>query len=437
MILKNINKIYANSSYKKHALVDNSISFPNKGLIFISGKSGSGKSTLLNILGCIDRPNNGEFIINGINLNNLNDCELAKYRNSYFGFVFQEYNLIETLNVYDNVKIALDLKGEIQNAQITKSLNAVGLYNFERKKISECSGGEKQRISIARALIKNPNIILCDEPTGALDTENSNAIMTILKEISKKRLVIVVSHDTKLASVFADDVIELSDGKIVKNLAPIKKEASNAIKIQKSNLSLKNIIKYSMIENKLHPIRFISNIILLSLSFLMFIFSITLLTQNDSLIYSNTVKNTDYQYIKLNKQYDSYEVNINKYDLQYLNEEFQLKPIGVIENEMALSNVSYEDDLIYYNVSPRGYTYSIFFDNDNYKIIGHLPIKDNEIAVSSFFEEIICHNGLIDKKITTTIGEKIKINGSYYTVTGIIETKIPSKFEILKNILYK
>ena len=216
MILKNISKIYEYKGFSKVALDNISLTLPDNGLIFILGKSGSGKSTLLNIIGGIDRATTGSIIISQNKLEDLNDKDLANYRNSYCGFVFQEYNLIENLNVYDNVKLALDLKG-IKDNLVTTYLNKVGLYNFEKKKISECSGGEKQRIAIARALIKEPKLILCDEPTAALDSKNSYKLLDILKDLAKDRLIIIVSHNNELANKYADHIIKLKDGKIIDN----------------------------------------------------------------------------------------------------------------------------------------------------------------------------------------------------------------------------
>lgn len=214
--LKQISKNYTTRlGIMTKALDHINLSFPNKGLIFILGKSGSGKSTLLNIMSGLDTADSGEVIVNGRNIEGLDQKELDYYRNAHVGFVFQDFNIIDTFTIEQNIGLALELQGKQVDKETMESiLNYVGLSGYEKRKGNEVSGGQKQRIAIARALIKRPTIILADEPTGNLDTNTSKQIMDLLKEVSKDNLVVVVSHDPEEAEVYGDRIIKIKDGKV-------------------------------------------------------------------------------------------------------------------------------------------------------------------------------------------------------------------------------
>lgn len=195
------------------------LKLPNKGLVFVLGKSGSGKSTLLNIIGGLDVANRGEVIVNGRNIHGLNQKELDYYRNAHVGFVFQDFNVIDTFTIEQNIGLALELQGEkIDHEAMRTILDYVGLSGYETRKGNEVSGGQKQRIAIARALIKNPTIILADEPTGNLDSNTSNQIMDLLKKVSKDNLVLIVSHDPEEANRYADRIIKIKDGRVSEDI---------------------------------------------------------------------------------------------------------------------------------------------------------------------------------------------------------------------------
>lgn len=214
--LKQISKNYTTRlGIMTKALDHINLSFPNKGLIFILGKSGSGKSTLLNIMSGLDTADSGEVIVNGRNIEGLDQKELDYYRNAHVGFVFQDFNIIDTFTIEQNIGLALELQGkQVDKKSMESILNYVGLSGYEKRKGNEVSGGQKQRIAIARALIKRPTIILADEPTGNLDTNTSKQIMDLLKEVSKDNLVVVVSHDPEEAEVYGDRIIKIKDGKV-------------------------------------------------------------------------------------------------------------------------------------------------------------------------------------------------------------------------------
>jgi ABC-type lipoprotein export system ATPase subunit len=211
--IKSISKIYkANQDIS--AIKTMVLSLPERGMVFILGKSGSGKSTLLNLIGGIDDCTTGDIIFKNRSLKNFTISELDDYRNYHIGFIFQEFNLISQLSVLNNVSLGL----EIQNREsisikdeVNVNLKRVDMADFINRKAGDLSGGEKQRIAIARALIRNPEIILADEPTGNLDIENSFIILDLLKKLSRDRLVIIVTHDREFAYQYADRIIELSN----------------------------------------------------------------------------------------------------------------------------------------------------------------------------------------------------------------------------------
>ena len=220
--ISNINKKYTSKSKEDVlAIQDVNLKFKTTGFVFLLGKSGSGKSTFLNILGGLDSANTSKIKINGKKLNRFNETILSEYRNTYIGFVFQEYNLLDNLNVFDNVALALEMQNKVVDPQtVLDILKKVDLEGFEERELDELSGGQKQRVAVARALVKNPEIILADEPTGNLDSETSEQIFNLLKEISKKKLVICVSHDAEYAYKYADRIIEISDGKVIRDTSP-------------------------------------------------------------------------------------------------------------------------------------------------------------------------------------------------------------------------
>lgn len=203
------------------ALKGISFNLPDTGMVFILGKSGCGKSTLLNVLGGLDGFDGGDIKVDGKSIKDYKAGELDKYRNDYVGFVFQENNLLEKESVRRNVSLALDLQSEKDtDGKVDSALESVGLKDFAERKCNRLSGGQKQRVAIARALIKQPKLLLCDEPTGALDSETGEDIFNLLKELSSERLVLVVSHDRESAEKYGDRIIEIKDGAIISDSRP-------------------------------------------------------------------------------------------------------------------------------------------------------------------------------------------------------------------------
>jgi len=212
--LKNVSKTYKSKKGNNTKALDNvTLKFDNAGMTFILGKSGSGKSTLLNIIGGLDKYDSGDMSILGKSSKDFTQADFDSYRNTYIGFVFQEFNILEDYDVYENVILALQLQQkEIDKNKVNILLEKLELKDLKHRKVNELSGGQKQRVAIARALIKNPKVILADEPTGNLDSTTGKQVMDLLKEISKEKLVIIVSHDKESANTYGDRIIEIKDG---------------------------------------------------------------------------------------------------------------------------------------------------------------------------------------------------------------------------------
>ena len=222
--VKNLRKVYRSKKAEEVVALNNvSIDFPETGFVFLLGKSGSGKSTLLNAIGGLDKFDGGEIIIKGKSSADFTQADFDSYRNTFIGFIFQEYNILENFSVAKNLALALELQGKkADNEEVMKLLRQVEMEQYAKRKPNELSGGQKQRVAIARALIKNPEIIMADEPTGALDSNTGKQVMDTLKELSKTKLVIVVSHDREFAEIYGDRIIELKDGKVLHDIT--KKE---------------------------------------------------------------------------------------------------------------------------------------------------------------------------------------------------------------------
>ncbi len=224
-VIKDLKKIYKVGSVEYKALNSVNISFNNKGITTLIGKSGSGKTTLLNILGNLDTPTSGTVFFQGENLNSFNPKQQDAYRNDKIGFIFQHYNLIDHITVYENIRLSLLISNNNEDShnRIISTLDKVGIKDQAYKLPSELSGGQRQRVSIARAIINKPSVLLCDEPTGALDDNTAMSVMNIIKELSLNTLVILVTHNQEIADKYSDRIIELRDGDIISDTKNIDK----------------------------------------------------------------------------------------------------------------------------------------------------------------------------------------------------------------------
>jgi len=244
--LENINKSYNN----KTILKDFSIYFREKEFVAILGPSGCGKSTLLNIIAALEIPDTGRIFLGEHKINAFTNQELDLYRSNYISYIFQSYNLINHLNIKDNINLNNKLKNKrCKKGAIINILNALGLHNIEKKYPNKLSGGEKQRIAIVKSLISQNPIILADEPTGALDSLNSDGFMKILKEVSKKKLVIMVTHNENLAKKYANRIIYLKDGQIKNDTNPYYKQV--LVKLKKTKNKLKYLTAFKLSFNNL------------------------------------------------------------------------------------------------------------------------------------------------------------------------------------------
>lgn len=252
--LKNIVKTYTTGELTQNALNSISISFRESEFVSILGQSGSGKTTMLNIIGGLDRYTSGDLIINGVSTKEYKDADWDYYRNNSIGFVFQSYNLIPHQTVLANVEMALTLTGVSKKERKQRAISVlkkVGLGDHIHKKPNQMSGGQMQRVAIARALINNPDILLADEPTGALDSETSIQIMELLKEIAKDKLVIMVTHNPELAEQYSTRIVNLKDGKIVGDSNPYTGECGKSTSEKKKKISMSFFTALSLSFNNL------------------------------------------------------------------------------------------------------------------------------------------------------------------------------------------
>ncbi|MBR1704089.1 MAG: ABC transporter ATP-binding protein, partial [Clostridia bacterium] len=223
--VRGISKKYVTGELEQIALDHVSLTFRDNEFVAILGPSGSGKTTLLNIIGGLDRYDSGDLVIDGVSTKEYKDNDWDSYRNHTIGFVFQNYNLITHQSVLSNVELALtisDVPASERRALAQEALEKVGLGDQGHKKPNQLSGGQMQRVAIARALVNDPDIILADEPTGALDTKTSVQIMDLLQEVASDRLVIMVTHNPELADEYANRIINLRDGQIISDTRPVE-----------------------------------------------------------------------------------------------------------------------------------------------------------------------------------------------------------------------
>ena len=251
--IKNITKIYKTGDFSQKALNEISVNFRQNEFVSILGPSGSGKTTLLNIIGGLDRYTSGDLIINGISTKNYKDRDFDSYRNHRVGFVFQNYNLIPHQSILSNVELALTLSGVSKRVRRKKSkevLEKVGLKDHINKRPNQLSGGQMQRVAIARALVNDPDILLADEPTGALDTETSKQIMDLLKEIANDKLVIMVTHNPELAKEYSTRIVKVLDGRVIEDTNPFdgkeEEKAETKSKTKKTSMGYLTALALSL-----------------------------------------------------------------------------------------------------------------------------------------------------------------------------------------------
>ena len=406
--LRNINKSYITKNERVNALKNINFTFPDKGLFVLMGPSGCGKSSLLNILTGLDSKYEGRVLYNNENIKDIYD----NYRNE-ISYMTQSFNLFDNLTVFENINLSLELLGKSDKTKVETILKDFEIYDLANKKCNTLSGGEKARVSIARAVIKNPKIIFCDEPTGNLDDKTSKLVWTMLKKISETVLVIIASHDEKNSYEFGN-VIKIIDGQINKEI--INNVVSNKNSFIKyktsSNLSLKLLFK--VFNNK--KMLYILSILIMSISFIMFGLFNKLSSVNIKKAEINTIINSDINEITLYKK-----GNINDYTIYFSQNDLKIT-YNLLQNSDSyyasslLSNnniftfefentIDITDYYKLYNSSAN--ENNVFIDDRlcSFEFLGRKPIYENEIMISNFLADYIIRFGAFDEN-----GNQISFN---------------------------
>lgn len=445
--IKKLSKCYLKKEFKEKALNNINLSFNKNEFVFILGPSGAGKSTLLNIIAGLDRKYDGKVIVNNMDLSKLKSNDMDYYRNNYIGFIFQNYNLINEFTVYENVYLAISLTNRNNKKdKVISTLEKVGLKDKVNSYPNELSGGQKQRVAIARALVNDPSIILADEPTGALDSFMSTEIMNLIKNISKNKLVIIVSHNENLASKYANRTIKMFDGKIIsdssKNNNKSKKEL---FKLYKTKMSFAVKMKFSLKSIRKKLKRTILTVTALSVGLIGI--SLVLALSNG---FKRELKNYEVNTLSsfpiiINKKIEDYSSNnlkhkedkiyshdynslnnihINKIDNNYINylNKINKDTFRLEFNYFTKFNIMYEKNNMY-NVL-NNTSMKLIYNTDSYDIVsGRLPIASNEIVIildkdNNISKEII-DMFFINKSVldyTDLIGKNVKLinNNEFY-----------------------
>lgn len=468
--LKNVSKTYKSKKAKDTIALKNiSIKFPEKGLVFILGKSGSGKSTLLNIIGGLDKYDDGEVIINEKSTKEFKEKDFDAFRNTYMGFIFQEYNLLENYSIEQNIKLPLELQHiKPTDEDVKKALKQVDLEDISKRKTNELSGGQKQRVAIARALIKNPEIILADEPTGNLDSETSEQIWNILKNLSKDKLVIVVSHDNESAQKYADRIISIQDGSVISDDYKIEITNNQEFKLLKAKLPFFYSFKMGVSSLGHKKVKlFFSGILivfcLICFGIMLSAYSSDMNTKTLELFKENgetDVSISKYKekmnYIEMSKETMSNTQNndeiMEKYSAIDIDENFKNEvekktgevwnkvykidsPTGSTQMVYPESAQNLDNMPIYYCIGYFGLSDFLFIETDNLSlknnVIGKIPEKDDEIMIPSYLADNIIYRGCLAKDTNDDA-----IEGKKYLPKNYNELINSGKYINISNISY-
>lgn len=416
MRIKNLSKIYKGRYDTVKALDDMTLNFDNKGLVFIVGVSGSGKSTLMNMLSGIDKPSNGDVLIGGKSLYDEASGELFGYRNSYVGLIFQDYNLIEDLNVYENIKLPLELLGKTDFSIVDKVMKDIEIEDIKDHLVSEISSGQMQRVAIARALVKDSNVLLADEPTGNLDSTNGDLVLSILKEVSKTKLVIVITHDDAAAQKFGDRIIQIEDGKILAD--------SGEFSVSDDEVELKTVEPIVTFAKQLEfTKKFMRRFFARSLTIFLLLFFVPIVGAilagyaffDVGVSYQDHQNKYNEEYVILAMEKRGYNVYFdpeqytdvfNKYPRSRLIQAFNTYiPLGDEEYDFGSTGLLYANSI----------DHVLLYQDGFFEIDGSEPLEDNEIVITDYVEACI-ENQL------GYVPETIKIFGYTYTITGVANT---------------
>ena len=438
--LDKVVKIYkSKSGIETIALNDISIEIPSKGMIFILGKSGCGKSTLLNVLGGLDNINSGDIIINDQNISRSSSSELDSYRSENIGFVFQEYNLIDEYSIFDNIAMPLRFKGckDIES-KVASALAEVDLAGFEKRRSSELSGGQKQRVAIARAIVGEANIILADEPTGNLDSKNATDVFALLKKISERCLVLVVSHDSDSAMQYGDRVIEMSDGVIIRDecidvpqeecIVELRDETNDVGSVfphtqkrKRKGIDIASLTRLSVVNMWKKKYRLIATIVLFFFTLTLFGIGIGSLTYDPAEVAMQTYYDEGIS-----------EVKVTSYDYTYFSESDYLKlqssnPNHILHKsyEAYEINRSTEDALPFYNI--MAISEQVLTQYDYVLSVGRVPDSYDEICISKYYADDLIYNTSLDgmdsyEDLINTQYSEIVYLGIPLKIVGVVDT---------------
>lgn len=457
-----LQKVYKTYITKKKietiALENINLELNNTGLVFITGRTGCGKSTLLNILGRLDEETSGSIIIDEEDITKFNKKEIENYRNNHIGFIFQEYNLIDEFTVYENIALVYKLKKEkVNEEEIKELLEKFGLTEKINKRGDELSGGERQRVTIIRAIVKKPKLILADEPTGALDEITGKEIIEALKEISKETLVIVVTHDEEYPEKYGDRIIELEDGKIIKDIIKTKLEEKNEtkeIKKYNSKLSFKEILKLSLSTIKKRIFRLTLMSIIMAAALIIIGTLSTYANYNkEKMIYESTIKGGDNHILvghKLSTQSTNEYTMLDDTDKEYLEKKYGQKfypyyKILKVNFSYNFSKYNSNPSINFYKVSSSG---SMEINEEIAKDLklklyaGRFPTSDNEVVITDYQFILFRDFGYCENKDEENTRTEIKkyndiinktICNGEFKIVGVLNTNFDEeRYEVLK-----
>ena len=447
--LKNVCKCYKAGEEKKIILDNVNLDFKNRELVFILGASGSGKSTLLNIIGGNLKCDSGEMWLDGECISDYNDHEYDKYRSLVVGNIFQDYNLIDYLNVTENV--LLGYSDGLSKREIAVLFKQLGIYEKRYQKVVNLSGGEKQRVAIARALVNNPNIILADEPTGALDSKNGIEVMEILSKIALNKLVIVVSHDNYLANKYASRIINIKDGKC--DYVPINENSFIVTDGRKNKSKLYSVIKLAIKNLLIKKIRTIFTSIAISLGVISMSLVVNLYSNFSSEInnlekdvvsvFPIIINNGDYQELDAEEEKISNKIVIKDRDKYIHTNKINNNFLNYINDITEIKYLTYDYDISFplvsdtYNKIDNKYFKIIpseDFIDDNYEILAGRNINnkyeiilkldnynnvDRKLINNFNINSNINYDDIIGRKIRVILNDDYYIkNGDYYIVNN-------------------
>ena len=412
------------------ALKNVSLVLPERGMVFVLGRSGSGKSTLLKVLAGLEKPTAGEIIYRGRTISSFTQKEADMFRNTYCGFIFQEYNLLPELTVGENVALPLEMQGEKHPAaRVQAALAEVGLEGYEHRKISELSGGQRQRVAIARTLVKRPALIFADEPTGALDSQTGSDILSLLKELSKEHLVITVTHDREFAEQFGDRIIELADGELARDSAAGAAEEEAAdFHASPTRLPVRAAVKVGGSNFRYHPFRLAVTFLLCLLSFFLFALSASFVLTDRTTAMIDSLYRSGAEEVFLVKQGTA---AITEEELADYGAELGITLRGSIAAEPTIDEFADVTFPAYYAETPKRMCFLQEGDFES-DLLGEFADAQDEVMLSRYTAEQLLFVRQ-ETELSALLGTQLIIEEIPYTVTAVIDTHFDgSRFETLK-----